>query len=147
MPTRNVNRYLDQNWGSSGDMAAARTRATELDRRNTQRIALETSVTYVSVDNQFSNGEGRLVDLSKEGCRIVGTRPVATGSILTLSIKLNDGHSPLCLCAKVCWIEGNRFGVNFAKLTDNERQRVQSLVCKFASRDDESEGHTGFRFA
>jgi hypothetical protein len=44
-------------------------------------------------------------------------------------------------------MEGNTFGVKFAELTENERQRLQQLVWKFASRTGTSEDRTGFRFA
>lgn len=152
MTTRNENRYLEDDWGTSGEIRVTRTSPTaELDRRGTHRVALQAGVTYLtegSEGDQNSSRNGQLVELSKEGCRIVGSHPVAIGSSLTLSITFNDGQPVLRVCgAKVCWIEGNRFGVKFAKLTDNERQRVQNLVWKFASKAGESEDHTGFRFA
>lgn len=151
MPTRNENRYLEDHWGSSGELQVRpASRTAELDRRNTHRVAFKASVTYVggSEGDQSSGGDGQLIDLSQEGCRILGSHPVIAGTSLTVSIKFSDGHPALCLCgAKVSWIEGNTFGVKFAKLTDNERQRIQSLVWKFASKAAESEDHTGFRFA
>ena len=151
MPSRNENRCLEDNWGSSGELQVRPTsRTAELDSRNTHRVALEATVTYVagSEGDQSSHGNGQLIELSKEGCRIVGSHPVVTGSSLTLSITLSDGHAALCLRgARVCWIEGNKFGVKFATLTDSERQRVQNLVWNFASKAAESEDHTGFRFA
>ena len=151
MPTRNENRYLEHDWGSSGENQVARSSQTaELDRRNSHRVALQAGVIYVcegSEGDQSSHGNGQLIELSKEGCRIVGSHPVVTGSSLTLSITLSDGHAALCLRgARVCWIEGNKFGVKFATLTNSERQRVQNLVWKFASKAAESEDHTGFRF-
>lgn len=151
MPTRNENRYLEDDWGSSGEIKVTHASPTaELDRRNTHRVTLRADVTYStegSESDASSEGNGQLIELSKEGCRIVGTQPVATGRSLTLSIKFNDGHPALIVCGKACWMEGNRFGVNFLKLTDNERQRVQNLVWKFASKAGESEDHTSFRFA
>ena len=152
MPTRNENRYLENDWGTSGEIRVTRTSPTaELDRRNTHRVTLEAGVTYLTEGregDQGSSRNGQLIELSKEGCRIVGSHPVAIGSSLTLSINFNDGHPALRVCgAKVCWIEGDRFGVKFAQLTDNDRQRVQNLVWKFASKAGDSEDHTGFRFA
>jgi hypothetical protein len=150
MPTRNENRYLEDDWGGEIRVPPA-SRTAELDRRNTHRVALKAGVTYVvegSGGDRGSGANGQLIELSQEGCRIVGSHPVVAGNSLTLSIKFSDGHPALCLCgAKVCWIEGHNFGVKFAKLTDNERQRVQNLVWKFASKAAESEDHTGFRFA
>ncbi len=150
MPTRNGHRYLDQDWGSIGEVQATSTpRPTDLDRRRTQRVALQASVTYTSEGDQpSSHGEGQLIELSKEGCRIAVKGPIPTGCALKLSINFSDGHPPLSLCGiKVCWREGNTFGVKFAELPEHERQRLQQLIWKFASRKGESDEHTGFRFA
>jgi hypothetical protein len=109
-------------------------------------VALQASVTYTSEgDQSSSHGEGQLIELSKEGCRIVGSSAVLSGGLLSLSINLGDGHLALCLAGKVCWMEGKTFGVNFVELTEHERQRLLQLVWKFASRKGESDGHTGFR--
>jgi hypothetical protein len=99
MPTRNGHRYLDQDWGSTGAVqATSAPRATDLDRRSTQRVALQASVTYTSEgDQSSSHGEGQLIELSKEGCRIVGSSAVLSGGLLSLSINLGDGHLALCL--------------------------------------------------
>lgn len=148
MPSRNGHRYLEHDWGSTGEIdVPATARPTDLDRRNTHRVALQASVTYASDGDPSSGGEGILIDLSKEGCRIAGSSAVLNGGNLSLSINLGDGHPPPCLAGKVCWIEGKTFGVKFAELTEHERQRLQQLVWKFASRKGESGGHTGFRFA
>jgi PilZ domain len=151
MPTRNESRYLEDKWGSDEIQVNRTSRTADLDRRNTHRVALQACVTYVNEGgecDQKSRADGQLVELSMEGCRIVGSQPVATGSSLTLSIRFSDGYPPLRLCrTQVCWSDGDTFGVKFAKLTDNERQRVQNLVWKFASKAGESEDHTGFRFA
>jgi PilZ domain len=149
MPSRNGHRYLEQDWGSTGEIEVpSMARPTDLDRRSTHRVALQARVTYVHEADLSSYGEGLLIDLSKEGCRIGGSRAVVIGSTVRLSINFSDGHPPLCLCAAtVCWREGNTFGVKFAELTENERQRLQQLIWKFASRKGESGEHTGFRFA
>ena len=148
MPNRNGHRYLEQDWGTTGEVQDTSTaRPTELDRRNTHRVVICTRVTYFSEGDE-SHEEGRLIELSKEGCRMVGSRPIVSGRTLALSINFSDGHPPLCLVgAKVCWTEGNTFGVKFSNVTENERQRLQQLVWKFATRTDKSDEHTGFRFA
>ena len=146
MPTRNGHRYLEREWTSTGKLEGTASRSVELDRRSTHRVAVEARVIYEG--EHCSHGEGRLVELSKEGCRIIGSRPVPGGSILTLSIKFSDGQPPLRLCAAtVCWAASNTFGVRFAELTDSERQRLQQMIWRFATRKGESEGHTEYRFA
>jgi hypothetical protein len=127
MPSRNGHRYLEHDWGSTGEIGVPATaRPTDLDRRNTHRVALQASVTYVSESDQSSHGEGMLIDLSKEGCRIVGSPAVVTGETLSLSFNLGEGHPALSLAGKVCWREGKTFGVKFAELTENERHESNS---------------------
>ena len=147
MPTRNGHRYLEHNWASTGELERTSTSGpAALDRRGTHRVAVEASVTYHG--DHCSHGEGRLVELSKEGCRIVGSRPVPGGSTLTLSITFSDGQPPLHLsAAKVCWAERNTFGVRFAELKASERQRLQQVVWRFATRKGESDDHTEYRLA
>jgi PilZ domain-containing protein len=129
MPTRNENRYLEDDWGGETRVQPA-SRTAELDRRNTHRVALKAGVTYVvegGGGDRSSGANGQLIELSREGCRIEGSHPVVAGDSLTLSIKFSDGHPALSLSGvKVCWIEGYKFGVKFAKLTDNQRQQYKT---------------------
>jgi hypothetical protein len=119
-----------------------------LDRRHAQRVPLQAHVLYTSGGAEAlpCDGEGRVRNLSKKGCQIVGNTPLVQGSLVTLSLDLGDGQPPLCLPgALVCWTDGACFSVKFPPMTDEARYRLQQLVLKFAARRDVSRTHTAFR--
>ena len=103
-----------------------------LDRRYAERALIHQDVTYTGTEGaRFTTSRGSLKDLSKTGCRIVGTTLPAAGVRLTLTLYLDDGEAPLRLTdATVSWIKGNVFAVRFSKLTANERKRVQGVIWK-----------------
>jgi PilZ domain-containing protein len=95
----------------------------------------------------LTRGEGRLEDLSKTGCKIIG-RLLMVGTLATLVIHINDDKPPLCLSGvEVTWANGEPFGVRFPKLKAEERQRLQELVLRFATFKGRSEERTAFRLA
>jgi PilZ domain len=95
----------------------------------------------------LTRGEGRLEDLSKTGCKIIGPL-LMVGTLATLVIHINDDKPPLCLSGvEVTWANGEPFGVRFPKLKAEERQRLQELVLRFATFKGRSEEHTAFRLA
>jgi hypothetical protein len=119
-----------------------------LDRRHAQRVPLHVHVLYTSGGGEAlpCDGEGRVRNLSKKGCQIVGSTPLVQGSLVTLSLDLGDGQPPLCLPgALVCWTDGACFSVKFPPMTDEARYRLQQLVLKFAARREVSRTHTAFR--
>jgi hypothetical protein len=95
----------------------------------------------------LTRGEGRLEDLSKTGCKIIGPL-LMVGTKATLVIHLDDHKAPLCLSGvEVTWSEGQSFGVRFPKLKVEDRHRLQELVLQFATFKGRSEDHTAFRLA
>ena len=119
-----------------------------LDRRHAQRVPLHMHVLYTSVGQEELpvDGEGRVRNLSKKGCQIVGTTPLLRGSLVTLSLDLRDGQPPLCLpSAMVCWTDGDSFSVKFPPMTDAARYRLQQMVLKFAALREVSRTHTAFK--
>ena len=118
-----------------------------LDRRQAQRVPLQVHVLYTSDQDEVPyDGEGRVQNLSKRGCQIVGSVRLAQGSQVTLFLDLNDGQLPLCLpAATVCWTVGDRFSVKFPPITDEARYRLQQVVLKFATQREMSRTHTAFR--
>ncbi|SLM47014.1 protein of unknown function [Nitrospira japonica] len=118
-----------------------------LDRRDAERAPLNYRVTYTT-DNgsQVASGEGIVRELSKTGCKILSTDPLSVGVRLTLFLDFQDGKSPLCLVgAKVCWVEGNHFGVKFPTATPEERQRLQHVILKHLTRSGSPQQRTAFR--
>jgi hypothetical protein len=118
-----------------------------LDRREAERVALCCQVSYVSEEDGFFHGEGQLLNVSKQGCRVVG--PVlGVGTTITISVHLEDGKPSLNLAgATVCWEDGYSFGVKFSPTRGEDRQRLQELVLKYATRRSASQEHTAFRLA
>ena len=119
---------------------------TSRDQRDAERVPFYAPVSYWS-DAEPCVSHGQLLDVSKQGCRILGPAP-AIGSRLMLSLELEDGQSPLRPpCATVCWSDGYSFGVKFTALTSDDRQRLQKLVLKFVTLRTSSEHHRAFRLA
>jgi len=120
---------------------------TPLDRRYAERALIHHEVTYTSTEGaRFITSTGALKDLSKTGCKIIGTTLPAIGGCITITLHLNDGQAPLCLTdASVSWIKGNVFAVRFPRLTDDERKRIQGVIWKHVSLSQDKSHRTAFR--
>jgi len=101
-------RHLDRNLGqelAEPRHVTANQAGTILDRREAERVPLHVRVSDASDEKgcRFT-GEGRLRNLSKNGCRIDGNSQVVAGSTLRILLDLDDGKGPLCLPgATVVW--------------------------------------------
>jgi c-di-GMP-binding flagellar brake protein YcgR len=117
-----------------------------LDRRYAERALIHQDVTYTGTEGaRFTTSKGSLKDLSKTGCRIVGTTLPAAGVRLTLTLSLEDGQAPLRLTdATVSWIKGNVFAVRFPKLTEDERKRIQATIWKHVTLSKAKQHRTAF---
>jgi len=149
MKSANRDRYLEQAFmrPDAVNHATATRPSAALARREAERVTVSCHVSYVSEEEGFFQGEGQLLNVSKKGCRIVG--PVlAVGSVITISLNLQDGKPSLNLAAAtVCWEDGYSFGVKFPSIRGEDRQRLQELVLKFVTRRGSSQEHTAFRLA
>lgn len=147
MRSRHLDKYMPEVVeGVNAPVKRLRHVSTVLDRRDAERVPFDAAVSYVADARMgFTRGEGRLEDLSKTGCKIIGPL-LMLGSLATLVIHVNDDKPPLCLSgAEVTWTNGESFGVRFPKLKGEDRQRLQELVLKFATFKGRSEDHTAFR--
>ena len=127
-------------------LAAPRAHAP-LDRRHAERALIHHEVTYTATEGaRFTTCTGSLKDLSKTGCKIIGTTLPVAGARVTITLYFNDAQAPLCLTdATVSWIKGNVFAVRFPKLTDDERKRIQEVVWKHVSLSEGKNHRTAFR--
>ena len=148
-------RHLDRDWAEDFakpdqvNSALAKPASAILDRREAERVPLHSHVSY-AIDEEacLSRGEGELHNLSKKGCRIIGEPVLVVGSTATIWLNLNDGKTPIRFPgSKVCWSDAHSFGVKFPPMTVEDRQRLQELVLKFATRRGSSQDHTAFRIA
>ena len=70
-------------------------------------------------------GEGVLTNLSFRGCSVLCDREVLCGSDVRVSILLPDQAQALTIeCGTIKWVEGHQFGVEFLRLPDEIRQRL-----------------------
>jgi len=120
---------------------------TPLDRRHAERAQIHHEVTYTGTEGaRFVTSTGSLKDLSKSGCKILGTTLPAIGDSVTITLHLNDGQAPLQLTdVTVSWIRGSVFAVRFPKLTDDERKRIQGVIWKHVSLSKAAKNRAAFR--
>jgi PilZ domain len=74
-------------------------------------------------------GRGRTLDLSAGGCRIETDMPVVVGAAFECRIFVPGLDWPLRIDeAQVRWVRGSTFGVEFVKLSGEERVKLNHLV-------------------
>lgn|SRR5512146_237514 len=118
-----------------------------LDRRYAERVPIHYRVIYNGVAGaRLVKTEGSLRDLSKTGCKVLGTILPAVGCNLTITLYLEDGQAPMCLAdATVSWISGSVFAVRFPKLTAEERKRIQEVIWKHVTLSPSKNHRAAFR--
>ncbi len=97
-----------------------------LDRRYAERVAFRCQITYSGEEGaRIVTGEGTLKNLSKTGCKILGTTTSSLRGSLTLHLHLEDGQAPLCLTdAIVSGIDKSTFSVRFPSLSSAHDRRT-----------------------
>ncbi len=118
-----------------------------LDRRYAERVPIRYRISYSGEEGaRIVTGEGTLKDLSKTGCKILGSTTSSLGSSLTMRLCLEDGHPPMCLTdVIVSWISRDSFAVRFPRLSAEERKRLQEVILKNVSLSSLDNGRTAFR--
>ena len=79
---------------------------------------------------QNSSGEGIVLDLSRVGCRILGSEPMAAGETLSVGITPPTAEKPLVMQATVKWVKELEFGLAFKGLHEQEVHQLQRLLDK-----------------
>lgn len=118
-----------------------------LDQRYAERVQMWCRIGYSSqVGGQAVTGEAILKDLSKTGCKILGSAPSPRGSRVTLLLDLKDGQTPMRITdVLVSWVARDSFAVKFPKLLPQERKRLQEVVWKNLSLSSLNNRRTAFR--
>ena len=118
-----------------------------LDRRYAERVPIEYRISYSGEEGaRIVKGEGRLKDLSKTGCKILGATTSSLGSSLSLLLDFEDGNAPMRLTdATVSWLGKDSFAVRFPKLSADERRRLQEIIWKNISVSSLGDQRTAFR--
>jgi c-di-GMP-binding flagellar brake protein YcgR len=101
-----------------------------LDRRYAERVVFRGRITYSGEEGaRIVTGEGVLKDLSKTGCKILGTTTSSLGASLALHLHLGDGQAPLRITdAIISGIGKDTFSVRFPSLSPADRKRLQDIV-------------------
>lgn len=75
-------------------------------------------------------GDGRLLDLSLQGCRIKGASPFRCGARLRLQLWLPTLAQPVTVdLAAVRWVQDDQFGVSFLEVSSHARACLEH-VCQ-----------------
>jgi c-di-GMP-binding flagellar brake protein YcgR len=119
------------------------------DSRYAERVAVNCRVTYTGeISSQPHAGEGLTKDVSLTGCKIISNRQVTRGTLLTLTMALPDGQSPLSFfSAHVVWVAGAEFSVRFMHLSQENRKRLQAFIWKNISQGAIDDQWARFRIA
>ena len=104
-----------------------------LPRFNSQRAAprepLYCRVTYTyQVDGSTFAVDGVTRDLCRMGCAIRGTIIPPVGSKTRLKVYLPGHKLPISLDAKITWVAGQYFGVQFPQMDRKDYARVRQYM-------------------
>jgi c-di-GMP-binding flagellar brake protein YcgR len=74
-------------------------------------------------------GEARILDLSTGGCQATSQTGVQVGTMLRLSLFLQDQQWPVRIDgAMVRWVNGNSFGLEFTEIRSAQRERIRAII-------------------
>lgn len=75
------------------------------------------------------DGEGRVIDLSRGGCKIESDLRIPAGTTLELRLYVPDLDWPMRVeQAAVKWARGRQFGIEFVRLLPKEEETLRSLI-------------------
>ncbi len=115
-----------------------------MDRRKHPRYDISLPVAFSGPGGE---GEGKVVNLSREGCGIASKVKPRVGTYLDLRLQLPDDASPLRIeSAAVRWITEQEFGVQFLYMVQDVHARLDVFVDTLEGRtapQHQSSGQSG----
>ncbi|GAB1722051.1 MAG: hypothetical protein GDA65_11390 [Nitrospira sp. CR1.1] len=79
------------------------------------------------------SGEGRLLDLSVEGCRMEGAHHLPINTYLSLRLTISPKEAPVLIdLAAVRWTRGTVCGIHFLFLRPSQTARLQTFLASAA---------------
>jgi hypothetical protein len=83
----------------------------------------------VEFQHAGGKGEGMLLDLSLQGCRIKGVFPGSSGIRVRLQLWLPDQAQPVKVeRGTVRWVQDDQFGVSFLEVLPDAQARLAQVV-------------------
>ncbi len=77
----------------------------------------------------FGTGDGELLDLSLDGCRLETTLPLPVNTYLELRILPSPGELPILIdLAAVRWVHGQECGIQFLAIHPPHGERLRKLL-------------------
>lgn len=99
-----------------------------IECREHPRIPVELRVLF-SVTGQTEIRQGTMFDISAGGGAVISTASMSPGTGVKLLIHATDLAVPITVhSATVRWASHGEFGVEFLRLTDLDRSRLQRLL-------------------
>ena len=104
-------------------------------RKNLRRYVRKLVTLRMIAADKAGLASGQVIDVTTRGGGLRLTKPLTRGQYLTLKVYLNDGTgSVLCDLVQVQWVEEDRAGVAFLRMSlENERRLHQLCGDQLAS--------------
>ena len=97
------------------------------ERRSSRRLPITIRDPFASVF--FSNGEGIIIDLTIDGCRIETQMSVSVNTYLELRLHMSPTDIPIVVdLAAVRWVRDRHLGVEFLSIPPEHRTRLQQMI-------------------
>ncbi|MBH0208005.1 MAG: PilZ domain-containing protein [Nitrospira sp.] len=99
-----------------------------IECREHPRIPIDLQILF-SMTDQTDIRQGTLFDISTGGCAVISGVSMAPGTGVKLLIQATELAVPITVhSAAVRWATHGEFGVEFLRLTDLDRSRLQRLL-------------------
>ena len=108
--------------------ATAQPRQSGTIQRQTYRITVTRRLQFAKRHSTSRTGKALLLDLSDAGCSLQSKQGFAIGERLALVLELPQ--TVLITDAQVVWIDGQRCGLSFARVSPLERSRLRRFLWK-----------------
>jgi len=105
-----------------------------MDKREFARFAVELPVSF---SGSGIAGGGMVSGLSAHGCTMVSDELIPDGVMLALRIQLPEQYAPLKIdLAEVRWASGREYGLEFARLRLEEKERLGRFTSALMRKAD-----------
>ena len=100
-----------------------------MEQRKHPRFAVQLPIAF---SGDAISGDGTVIDIPKGGWQVTvaSAQGVPAGTDLALRIALPDHAAPMeVTLAVVRWSQGQKFGLEFLRMEDDEQERLRRFVC------------------